>query len=118
MRKLLVLFVCVLLLVSGCTSHEERLIKQAEERQFRESEHNDAYQEGYEAAREYYSSSYDNGYDDGYNEGFEEGYDQRYRDAFGEDYDELIYDLFERRLTDPDEWKAFKAEAKRWDLSF
>ena len=79
MRKILVLIVCVLLLASGCTSYEDRLMQQAEDRWYKESKYNDAYQEGYEAAREKFSSSYSTGYDDGYEEGYEEGYNEAAR---------------------------------------
>ena len=77
----------------------------------------DGRQHGYDAAVAEFCYNGDAQYG-GWYEGYEDGYAQRYRDAFGKDYGELIYDLFERRLTDPDEWKAFKAEAKRWGLSF
>lgn len=66
MRKILILIVCVLLLASGCTSYEDRLMQQAEDRWYKESKYNDAYQEGYEDASEKFSSSYSTGYDDGY----------------------------------------------------
>ena len=116
MRKILVLIVCVLLLASGCTSYEDRLMQQAEDRWYKESKYNDAYQEGYEAASEYYSSSYDNGYSDGYKEGFEEGYDQYHRDIFNDDEVMLdfFYDFLER-YCDSDEFaEKFDSNLEGW----
>ena len=91
MRKILVLIVCVLLLASGCMSHEEKLIQQAEDRWLKESEYDKAYQEGYEAAREKFSSSYSTGYDDGYEEGYNEAasrFDSQYSSGYRHGYED------------------------------
>lgn len=116
MRKILILIVCVLLLASGCMSHEEKLIQQAEDRWLKESEYDKAYQEGYEAGRDSLSSSYNNGYEDGFNEGFAEGYAQYRRDVFNNNEVRLdfFYDFLER-YCDSDEFAAeFDSNLEGW----
>lgn len=98
MRKLLFFIVCVSLLLSGCTSHEERLIERAEEKQLREEEYNRIFQEGYEAAlsdsfalRDEWNKGYNEGYDEGYADAEKElsrTYDSGYESGYRHGYDD------------------------------
>ena len=112
MKRIVIMIVALALIATGCFSDPEL---SAQRRQDDEREKIEIYNQGFNDGMAYAGDGYNEGYDEGYSEGYKDGLD----DATNrEHYEQTIYDLFDRVLTDEDQWEDFKSTARDWGLKF